>query len=140
MKFKEKHITLVVIVHCLADCIESYAVDLWLDDLMELAFDIRKEANRYGEQFSDLSDMMKEQLDGLNANKQQLLTAMCFVIHREGMKLRQYFFNEDPRKEYTQVETLIKIKNYFNGYFVSKSHIEEISKIILKMRKENFIY
>ena len=91
MKFKEKHITLVVIVHCLADCIESYAVDLWLDDLMELAFDIRKEANRYGEQFSDLSDMMKEQLDGLNANKQQLLTAMCFVIHRKSFSSFEEF-------------------------------------------------
>jgi ferredoxin-thioredoxin reductase catalytic subunit len=140
MKFKEKHITLVVVVHCLADCIESYAVDLWLDDLMELAIDIRKEANRYGEQFSDLSDFMKEQLDGLNVNKQQLLTAMCFVIHREGMKLRQYFLHENPRKIYIQEPTLIEIKNYFKGYFVSKSHIEEVSKIILKMRKENFIY
>lgn len=140
MKFKEKHITLLVVVHCLADCIESYAVDLRLYDLTELAIDIRKEANRYGDSFSDLSDLMKEYLDGLNINKQQLLTAMCFVIHREGMKLRRYFLHENPRKIYIQEPTLIEIKNYFNGYFVSKSHIEEISKIILKMRKENFIY
>ena len=139
LKFNNKHITLVVITHSIADCIESYATDYKLTDLVELSSEIREKANRYGNDFVELSEYFEQQVSNLGYNKRQMLPVLCYILHREAKKIRDYFLNENPRKEYTQMETAIVIRDYFKGEFISKEMISKVSDIILEIRKNHFI-
>lgn len=65
-KTSKSQITRVVVMHCLADCIETYATDLKLQQLVDLCAEIRKEGNRYGDDFVEVADYMKWDIDNLN--------------------------------------------------------------------------
>jgi DNA-dependent RNA polymerase auxiliary subunit epsilon len=133
-----KRITLVITLHAICDCIESYSSDCNFKDLTSLATDIRKEANRYGENFSNLSEYMLEELNDLNYNKRQLLPALCFVLYREASKLEASFLQENSHSVYLQIETAKKIRDYFKGEFLSKEMIRKISEIFLEIRDKCF--
>lgn len=139
MKFIENQITLVVTTHALADCIESYATDMKMRELVELSKKIRAEADRYGDEFSNLSDYLKERLDNLKYNKSQLLPVLCFILHRECKKIKSYFQNDNPLSEYTQMAIANEIKKYSENVFLSKEMITEVSSVLMDLRLNNFV-
>ena len=78
----EKQITRTVMLHCIADCMETYATDLKKQKIVDLAASIRVEANRYEDEFVALSDLFTERVKSLNYDKSQMLTVLCFNLRR----------------------------------------------------------
>lgn len=134
----KKQITRVVVMHALADCIETYATDFKLNDLVALCSEIRVQGNRYGNDFVEISDYMKLEIDNLNYNIRQLLPELCHALYLEAVKIQIEFIKENPLKEYTQIEIAKKIRDYFNGEFISKTMLNDIKKLIIDIRENNF--
>lgn len=137
-RFNTKQIKRVVTFHALADCIEFYATELKEDRLIELSKSIRIEANRYGEEFSDLADLMLDKLEALNYNHKQLTIAMCHVLFYEAKKIRQGFISENALSEFTQFPIAIEILDYFRGHFVNKQLIKQVQSIVNEIKENNF--
>ena len=138
-KLPRKQITRVVLLHCIADCIESYAVDLKMNDLVQKARNIRVEADRYGDPFSDLAELFIERVKGLNYNKRDTLVALSSVLCEQARKVRIDFISVNPRSEYIQLPMAIEIRNLFNGDFCSPVLTKKINDIIIDMRTNNFV-
>lgn len=123
-------------MHALADCIETYATDLGLHEIVDMVIEIRKHGNRYGDDFVDIADYMKWDIDNLNYNTRQMLPALCTVLYSEAKKVDADFLREN--KEYTQLIIAKKINDYFKGEFISKAMIDSIKKVVIDIRINNF--
>ena len=137
-KVSDNQVTLVVTTHALADCIESIAADLKMQDLVELSGQIRIEANRYGDDFSNLSEYLLERIKDLGYNKYQILPVMCFLLHRECKKIEDNFKREKPLSDYIQIDQAKAIKKYSEKDFMSREMIAAVSAILMDVRKNNF--
>lgn len=135
-KTSKAQITRVVVMHSLADCIETYATDLNLRPLVDLCAEIRKEGNRYGDEFVNISEYLEFRISEYNYNIQELLPVLCFALYCESVKIQSDFLREN--KEYIQMETAKKIRDYFKGEFMSKEMISNIKNLIIDIRQNNF--
>jgi len=136
----EKQITRTVMLHCIADCMETYATDLKKQKIVDLAASIRVEANRYEDEFVALSDLFTERVKSLNYDKSQMLTVLCFLIYEEAKKIRAAFISEKPNTEYTQLPIAKEIYKSCVGNFLSLEMYEKVREIVLDMRQNNFVY
>lgn len=139
-RIPEKQITRTVMLHCIADCVETYATDLKKENIVELSSKIRVEANRYEDDFVALSDLFTERVSALNYNKEQMLTVLCFLIYEEAKKIRAAFISEKPNTEYAQFHIAKEIYKSCVGNFISVEMYKKVREIVLDMRKNNFVY
>ena len=139
-RIPEKQITRTVMLHCIADCVETYATDLKKENIVELSAKIRVEANRYEDDFVALSDLFTERVSALNYNKEQMLTVLCFLIYDEAKKIRTAFISEKPNTEYVQLPIAKEIYKCCIGNFLSLEMYKKVRDIVIDMRKNNFKY
>lgn len=131
-----KLITQVLMMHALADTIQFYSIDCDRKDIYEQAGLIRQKADKYGDSFAMLGDILNQRISSMKYNKRQMLDTLCFVIYIQGKKTAEMYKLVDESREYLQLPIAHKIYQLSLPCFVSIPLIEEINKIILQMRNE----
>lgn len=66
------------------------------------------------------------------------MPVLCLALYSECVKIQSDFIKENPLKEYTQIETAKKIRDYFKGEFMSKEMINKVKELIIDIRTNNF--
>lgn len=131
-----KLITQVLIVHALADTIQYYATDCGRQDIYKEAGLIRVAADKYGESFTKLGDLLYGRIRKLNYNKRQMLDTLCFVIHSQAKKAAEMYLAVDEKRDYLQLPIARRIQQLTVPCFINSELVSGINTIILNTKRE----
>ena len=125
--------------YALAMIIEGLAVDLNDTETTENAIQLRSFVGSLGEKtsesFGNWTDIIEEFIFRMEIEKSDLLTILAIKLHHYAVKMQDIYRQFEPRFDFDQMPTVIKIYKKFENELYKESNFKEVSNLLTIIRK-----
>lgn len=138
-KVNQKAVSSVNMTYAIAMVIEGLAVDLNDTETAENAIKLRAFVGSLGtktsESFGNWTDTIEEFIFRMEIEKSELITILAIKLYFYATKMQDIYRQFEPRFDFDQMPTVIKIYKKFANQLCKESDFKEVSNLLTIIQK-----
>ena len=138
-KVNQKATSSVNMTYAIAMLIEGLAVDLKDNETAENAIKLRSFVGSLGEKtsedFGNWTDVIEDFIFRMGIEKSELITILAIKLHHYAVKMQDIYRQFEPRFDFDQMPTVIKIYKKFENELYKESDFKEVSNLLTIIQK-----